>query len=436
MGNLKHTALLVLGGLATLHRAWAAQPPPPLPSANELKKAAKHVASAETATLEAKQKVEALASEVTALAVQHRALDADLKKSKTARDAHFRAAQAAYTTPKAPINPPKKAPPLPKLESLKKAQLEYTAFVQADATVAKGQAALSKNEADLEHHAEIAAQAAVEAEAAAKAAEADAASLKRAAADKTAPATAKAEAELAATQLKNAKAASSSTGAASRKARSGSGFASVAAFTTRTASVAHEADQARQKQAVAEATLREVNAKLALQNPPVPGCDLRRVPWANMTYPWLPWGTRQNPLKMHEGAWVCDEPDPSTCPGPPNVGDVSGEPDSALVLGDLDGDGKPEAALHIMTFCCDVSGIEVLFFKQDAECRLEYLGDLSLINSSGTIVGGAFVADLPFARHGENLGLGAVSGREHAEWRFVQGKLRQTKSVKTVVPIE
>lgn len=83
--------------------------------------------------------------------------------------------------------------------------------------------------------------------------------------------------------------------------------------------------------------------------------------------------------------------------------------------------------------CCDVSEVELLVFKQDADCHLDYVDSISLTNSTGLIQGGAIVADLPFARPGENMGVGQATGREHAEWRLVAGKLKKTKSVKTVV---
>lgn len=393
------------------------------------------MANTEAAATEAKQKTEALAAEVAALAVQHKALAAALKKSNDELAQHLRNGQTAYTRPLPPPANSKKAPPLPKLASLKKARLEYASFVQSNGAVAKDLAALRKNEADLEQRAEAAAQVAAAAEVAVKDTQADAALLKTAGSGKTASAPAKSAADLAATQLKTARAAITGATAAARKARAGSGFASAAAYATRQSKLTLDAEQTKTKLSLVEATLHDVDARLALQNPAVPKCDLRRVPWRDMTYPWLPWGTRKNALKLKEGVWVCDEPNPDDCVG--SFPSVSGEgPDDLIELGDLDGDGKPEAALTIATFCCDVSGSEVLFFKQDADCHLDFLGEVSLMNATGTIVGGAFVADLPFPRKGETFGVDAVTGREHAEWRFVQGKLTKTKSVKTVIKNE
>lgn len=439
MGISRCEGLFVLLVLFLPRHAWAAAPSAPAapPTPSDLRRATRNIASVEASSAVAKQKAEALASDLGALALQHKVLDAALKKSKADLALHLRTGQTAYATPKAPPVPSKKTPPLPKLASLKKAKLEYAAFVQSNVVVGKDLTALLKNEADLEQQAEAANQIATAAETAVKDAQADAALLKTAAADKAAPAPAKAAAELAATQLKSVRMAATAATAAARKARSGSGFASATAFATRKAAATRDREQDLVKAKLVEATLQDVDARLALQNPAVPKCDLRRVLWRDMTYPWFPWGTLQHGMKLKDGLWVCDEPNPDQCSGSwPAVSDVAEGPDSALVLGDLDGDGKPEAALHVTTFCCDVTGVEVLLFKQDAECRLDFLGDVSLTNSSGTIVGGAFVADQPFARKGENIGLGAVSGREHVEWRLVRGKLTKTKSVVTVVPIE
>lgn len=424
-------------GLGSGSRAEAASPAEPAPSrvSRDPKQAAHEAASAEAAALEAKNGAERLAAEAVTLADQHRALASSLAVSRAELGKHWRTAQSAYTLPKTAV-PVGKPAPLPKLSALKTAKSEYEAFIHASSAVVKDERTLRASEARLEEHAEAALTSASSAKTAAQQAQDSAAALHKVQAEKPAPPNAKAAAELADAQLKSARGAATTAAALAQKARSKSGFSTAAAYTSKQTAAASDAEKAKAQLALANATLREVDARLSLQNPEVPGCDWHKVPWRDMTYPWLPWGTLKHALQLKDGAWVCDEPDHDNCVGPPNLGDISPGPDSALILGDLDGDGKPEAALQLLTFCCDVSSFEVLIFKQDAQCHLEYVDEISFANSSASFSGGALVADLPFARQGENMGLGAVSGMEHAEWRLLNGKLRKTKSVKSVAPLQ
>jgi hypothetical protein len=426
----------LLAPFLTPERAVAGPASPPPASAGELKRAARQVESAEAKALDAQQKVDALAKEAVALAAQHRTLVDAVKKAKAELARHLRAGQQAYSLPPAPAKPSKKPPPLPKLKALKTGKTEYAEVLSLSAAATKAYAALSENEAALEQRAEAAGDVSNSNDAALKDAQTAAVTMKTAAAAKDAPPPFKTAAQDAANKLKNARAAATAAMALSRKARTSSGFASPKAYATRVASLAKEREQLQKSQQLADVTLKDVVARLALQNPPVPGCDLRKVPWRDMAYPWVPQGDSWAPLRLHGGAPVCESANKDECPYTPSLGDVSDGADSVLTLGDLDGDGKPEAALHLLEACCDVSSVAVLFFKQDAECHLEFLSSIDLINSSGSILGGAFVADMPFARPGENIGLGAVSGREHAEWRLVQGQLRKTKSVKTTVKLD
>jgi len=422
---------LAFSASASAAPATAPQPP----SAAELKRASKHAATVEAAALAAKSTAEQEQSEVAKLATTHKALAAAVAAAKSALNAHAAKASSAYRAPRPGLKPPKH-PELPKVSALKAARTEYSAVLDSISSLAKARAELAANEAQLAAHADAAATAAANS----KAAVADlegAAKLLKSAVKGSAASPEKERSDAAATQLKNARAAASSAASLAQKARTASGMTSTSSLATKQAASKREEAQLEQQRLAADATLKDVVERLRLQSPEVPGCDLRKMPWRDMTYPWLPWGTRQNAATFKAGQWLCDEPNPDECNGSaPGIGDIVPGPDSAVAFGDLDGDGKPEAAVHVLQFCCDVSGFIVMFFKQDSDCHLDYVGSAGFTNANGTIEGGAFVIDEPYARGGENIGLGGVSGRHHQEWRIVGGKLKLTKSVKTVVPLQ
>ncbi len=406
----------------------------PVESAVDEKALARRVASAHARALAAQDKAKKAADAVASLAEQNKPLRAALSTQDADLAKHTRAAQSAYPVRSAPPKPSKKPSPLPKLESLKTAKTEYEAAVQASRAASKTQIALRRNEEQLELEVEAAEDSAAIAKSAAEEAQGNAALLATQAKRATATTASKSATDVAQAQLKEAKAAALSAGSAATKARSSSGSPSKAGYAKKKADAAREDEKAKQQLATLEVTLREADSALATQNPAVPNCDLAKVPWQNMTYPWFPFGSQGHPLTLKDNVRVCDEPNPDECYGPPNIASSLADQPGPL-LGDLDGDGKPEAVLELATFCCDVSGYEMLFFQLDPQCHLRYLGGVSEIaNAQGAIVNGAYVVDMPWARPGENLGLGAVSGVEHAEWRLVKGQIKKTVSVKKVKP--
>jgi hypothetical protein len=142
-----------------------------------------------------------------------------------------------------------------------------------------------------------------------------------------------------------------------------------------------------------------------------------------MTYPSLPYGSAHKPLKLTNGAYVCDEPNQDDCPGnPPWI--------TTPLYGDLAGDGSQHAVIEIFVGGGDYSSYSVRFFGKDSQCHLQLLGQADDNTVPGAIVGHGYVADLIYAKDGENLGVGNTSGVEHAEWRFVKGQVLKTVSVK------
>ncbi len=429
---MRSSSLSVLGLL--INYCWAASA---LPAAGtvDAPTLAKRAASAHALALAAQISAQKAADAVTPLAAQHKPLSAALGTERAAFTKHLHAAQTAYPPHAASAKPSTKPAPLPKLESLLTAKTEGEAAVQASSAALKSEAALHANEAQLELLAEAAADAAANAKSAAQETQDSATLLVAQAKPAGATAAAKAAADLAQTQEKEAKAAATSAASAAGKARASAGTASKAAFAARQAADARGDEQAKQQQATLQSSLREVDAALALQNPAVPGCDLHKVPWQSMTYPWFVYGGFKQPLTLKDNVRVCDETEPDGCTGPPAIAARETDQTPSPLFGDMDGDGKPEAALELITFCCDVSGFEVLFFKLDPQCHLRYLGSASdIANAQGALVNGAYVIDMPWARPGENLGLGAVTGVEHAEWRLVNGQIKKTVSVKKKAP--
>jgi len=398
------------------------------PSMLELKRVAQGVTNARATALASLEKAAAEAAAVTPLATNHKRLTSALTAERAELGKHLRRAQAAHPLRTAPAPKAKPGAALPKLDLLKTAKLEYETVLHESADEKKIAAELRNNDDELARHVESTSDWAASAHDAATEAQGGAALLSSEAKKASNDVARKEAAQLARAQATEALAAAKSALTNASTARTASGIASKAAYLTRKSAEAQDDEKAQQRLAAVRLTVLEVTKALAQQNPVIPACDLSKVPWQDMAYPWLELESSGEPVTFHAGVRVCDQPNSDECSqATPSLGD--------LVFGDLDGDGKPEAALHVMTQCCDVSVVTVLFFTRDAQCHLQQLGSVELVNSTGTIVGGAFVADVPFARHGENIGLGAVTGREHAEWRWLKGQLRKTVSVKTVVPL-
>jgi hypothetical protein len=381
--------------------------------------------------------------DVDKLIPKRTALEAAIKDAQKAFDQHWRAATKAVPALKgaAPATAPaaanKKRTKPPPVEAFATGRTEYAAAATEGRTVLEKRAELVKFWEELQRLTAASADAAAkaksadkDAQTAAKALGAAAVKAKSAAPKDPADPAAKAAAELSAQAEQAKKAALEAHTAAAAaatdvtKIRTLSGFGSAAALTAKKATAAKADTALREKLSSGKATSMNVDNTLALWSPKIRDCDLRKVDWKNMTYPWIPYGTSSKPLKLTNGAYVCDEPKQENCPGkPPSVK----EP----LYGDLSGDGAPAAVVEVFVGSGDAPVYDVLVFGKDSECRLRLVGEMPSQTNTGTITGNAYTADLPYAKKkGENVGAGTATGVEHQEWRIVKGALKRLVDVK------
>ena len=330
--------------------------------------------------------------------------------------------------------PTKKRTKPPPTEAYTTGKAEYAAAATAGRTILEKRAELVKFWEELQRQTAASADLVTKAKAADKDAQtaskalgAAAAKAKRAAPKDPESPAAKAAAELS-SQADQAKAtaleAHTSAVAATTdatKIRTVTGLGSPAALKTKV-TTAEKADTAlRAKLASGKATSMNIDNTLAAWNPKVRDCDLRKVDWKNMTYPWIPYGKAPKPLKLTNGAYVCDEPKQADCPGaPPNVK----EP----LYGDITGDGSAAAVVEVFIGSSDAALYDVLFFGKDADCRLHITGEIPTQKNTGTIAGNAYAVDLRYPKPGEKIG--TATGVEHQEWRLVKGALKRVVDVK------
>jgi hypothetical protein len=400
----------------------------------------KQVDAAKAQALGSRDAVAKVREDVDKLVSKRTALEAAIKEAQKAFDLHWRAATKAVPALKgsAPATAPaaanKKRTKPPPVASYVSGKLEYAAAATAGRTVLEKRAEIVKFWEELQRQTASSAEAAAkaksadkDAQTAAKALAAAAAKAKRAAPKDPESPAAKTALELAA-QAEQAKAAAleahtaeAAAAAGATKIRTLSGLASAAALAAKKAA-ADRADTAlRTKLSSGKATSMNIDNTLATWSPKIKDCDLRKVDWKNMTYPWVPYGTASKPLKLTNGAYVCDEPKQSDCPGKPPV---IKEP----LYGDLSGDGSPAAVVEVFIGKGDAPLYDVLVFGKDSDCRLYLVGELPSQTNTGTLAGNAYAADLPYAKKGEKPG--TATGVEHQEWRIVKGALKRVVDVK------
>lgn len=394
----------------------------------------KQVEAAKAQAVASRDAVTKTHEEVDRLTAKRTALETAIKESQKSFDEHWRAATKAVPALKgsAPATPPtagnKKRTKPPPVDAFASGKSEYTLAATAGRTVLEKRAEVVKFWEELQRQTAAGADAASKAKSADKDAQTAARALAAAAAkaklaaskDPAAAADLATKAEQAKASALEAHTAATAAATDATKIRTLTGLGSATALSTKKAA-ADRADTAlRTKLSSGKATSMNIDNTLALWNPKIQGCDLRKVDWKNMTYPWIPYGTASKPLKLTRGAYVCDEPKPEKCPG---VAPSLKEP----LYGDLSGDGSEVAIAEIFIGSGDAPLYDVLVLGKtgkDADCRLRLIGEMPSQKATGAIAGNAYTADLPYPKKkGEN-------GIEHQEWRIVKGALKRVVDVK------
>jgi hypothetical protein len=410
----------------------------PAPSAQNA--TARQVAASKAAASNARDHAAKARERLEALAPTRKQLRAAIKTEQAEFAKHWHAAQAAYplspiVPPPAPAKPGKKKP-LPKVESLRTAKTEYGEVGRVGAALFTDGAALRRADDEAAQQSEAATGAASQAKSSSKDAQEQAKAVAKQAQDsaqaakkdKSNAATQaalglKAEADLARADAKEAQAAATAADQEASKSRTLSGLGTAQAYAAKKAAADKDEDKLKTNLESARRTLKEVDAALDAQSPLIKGCDLRNVDWKNMTYPWYPYGTKEKPLKLTDGFYVCDEEHAEDCPQmAPSI--------ETPLFGDLAGDGSQNVAVEISIEFPELQFYDVMFFGKEADCHLRFLGSTPRQTTNGAIQGHAYVADLPYAKRGESMGLGSETGVEHVEWRLIKGKLKQTVDVK------